>query len=237
MKERLQKIISRAGVASRRRAEALIDQGRVTVNGELAALGMTADADTDVIAVDGTPLSIRAERTYIMLNKPRGYVTTLRDEKGRKHVGMLVRNAGVRLYPVGRLDMYSEGLLIMTDDGEAAYKLMHPSHAVSKTYYAWVTGEDLCGALDAMRKPMTIDGYAIRPAAVENLGAENGCLKLAVTIHEGRNRQIRKMCDMSGFRLHRLMRVAEGKMHLDGLKCGEWRHLTPEERHFLQTLL
>ena len=237
MQERLQKLISRAGVSSRRRAEELIIQGRVTVNGLVACLGMTADERVDVIAVDETPLSIRAERTYIMLNKPRGYVTTLKDEKGRKNVAMLVQDAGLRLYPVGRLDMYSEGLLIMTDDGEAAYKLMHPSHDVEKTYLLLVTGDNLDSSVDAMSAPMEIDGYNIRPAKIEKLGFNNRGLKLSVTIHEGRNRQIRKMCEKCGLKLHRLMRVSEGNLHLTGLKCGKWRHLTPDEMRYLQSLM
>ena len=237
MQERIQKIISRAGVASRRAAEQLISDGCVTVNGLVAQLGQTADADVDIIAVNGAPISIREERTYIMLNKPQGYVTTLSDEKGRKDVSMLVKDAGVRLYPVGRLDMYSEGLLLMTDDGEIANKLMHPKHTVNKTYHAWVTGDDMEKSLHDMAQSMDIDGYRIRPAGIEKLGEESGKLKIAVTIHEGRNRQIRKMCSKCSLKLHRLMRVSEGELSLGELKCGKWRYLTDEELHYLQGLL
>ena len=150
---------------------------------------------------------------------------------------MLVKDAGVRLYPVGRLDMYSEGLLIMTDDGEIANKLMHPKHVVDKTYHAWVTGEDVEKSLHKMAQSMDIDGYRIRPAGIEKLGEENGKLKIAVTIHEGRNRQIRKMCEKCSLKLHRLMRVSEGQLRLGTLKCGKWRHLTDEELQYLHGLM
>ena len=237
MQERIQKIISRAGAASRRKAEELIVQGRVTVNGCAAVLGQTADAASDVIAVDGVPVSIQEQRTYIMLNKPQGYVTTLSDEKGRKNVAMLIRGAGVRLYPVGRLDMYSEGLLLMTDDGEVANRLMHPAHVVEKTYYAWVTGENMDHAVENMGRSMVIDGYRIQPAKIRQLGTDGGREKLEVTIHEGRNRQIRKMCAQCGLRLHRLQRVREGKLELGSLPCGQWRKLTENEIQYLQGLL
>ena len=155
MKERLQKLISSAGLASRRAAEELIKQGRVKVNGETASLGMSADPELDDIRVNGKRLRISGTRVYIMLNKPRGYVTTLSDEKGRKTVAELVKGAGRRLYPVGRLDLNSEGLLIMTDDGEAANALMHPSHEVGKTYRVTVSGREPEAAvreLEALRE-------------------------------------------------------------------------------------
>lgn len=237
MQERLQKIISRAGAASRRRAEALINEGRVTINGKTATLGMSADAGADVIAIDGTALTFRQERTYVMLNKPQGYVTTLSDEKGRRDVSMLVRDTGVRLYPVGRLDMYSEGLLIMTDDGAIANALTHPSHVVEKTYHAWVTGEDLEVSLRNMGKSMDIDGYIIKPAKIEKLGTQQNTVKISITIHEGRNRQIRKMCMLCNLKLHRLMRVSEGDIFLGDLRSGAWRHLSEEELLYLQSLM
>lgn len=236
MLERLQKILSRAGVCSRRGSEALLNAGRVSVNGEIAAVGMSADIECDVIAVDGVPLSVSAERVYIMLHKPRGYVTTLSDEKGRKDVSMLVEDAGKRVYPVGRLDMQSEGLLLMTDDGDIAYKLMHPSHEIDKTYNAWVTGDALQKSFEDMRKSMDIDGYMIKPAVVRLLRYEGEWAVLAITIHEGRNRQIRKMCDKCGLKLHRLVRISEGELRLGTLKCGAWRHLTTEELRYLQEL-
>ena len=167
MKQRLQKLISAAGLASRRKSEELIKMGKVTVNGIPAALGDSADPDTDVICVDGKLLAKCEERTYIMLYKPRGYVTTLKDEKNRRCVSELVKGLGVRLYPVGRLDMYSESLLIMTDDGDFANRLMHPSSETSKTYHAWISGKCSETSLKVLRSPLVIDGYKIHPAEVD----------------------------------------------------------------------
>lgn len=164
MKERLQKLISSAGLASRRAAEEMIKQGKVKVNGTTATLGMSADPDADVITVNGKRLRIAEDRVYIMLNKPRGYVTTLSDEKGRKTVAELVKGAGRRLYPVGRLDLNSEGLLIMTDDGEAANALMHPSHEVVKTYRVTVEGREPEAAIEALEALREVEGEPIRPA-------------------------------------------------------------------------
>ena len=224
MLQRLQKLISEAHVASRRAAEQLLLNGRVTVNGAVASLGQSADPARDTVCVDGVPLSFSAQHTYILLNKPRGYVTTLSDEQGRRTVAELVQDAGVRLYPVGRLDLNSDGLLLMTDDGALAHALMHPSHAVEKTYRVTVEG-DVPAALETLRSPMPIDGKPIRPAQVEQLGAQT----ISVTIHEGRNRQVRKMCDAAGLRVRRLTRVREGPLSLGDLAPGAWRHLTPEE--------
>lgn len=229
MKERIQKIISASGFASRRAGEELLRGGRVTVNGITAALGDSADAETDAICVDGKPLCRPAEKTYIMLNKPRGYVTTLKDEKGRRCVSDLISGAGVRLYPVGRLDMYSEGLLIMTDDGDFANRMMHPSSEIKKTYHAWLEGECSEGSLRILRSPMMIDGCMISPAQVDILHKDADYTKLAVTIHEGRNRQIRKMCKAAGVKLTRLKRVAEGGLQLGSLETGHWRYLSGDE--------
>lgn len=234
MKERLQKIISSSGVASRRAGEELIKAGKVSVNGVTAKLGDSADIDIDTICVDGLILNRQEKRTYIMLNKPRGYVTTLSDEKGRHCVSELVAEVGTRVFPVGRLDMYSEGLLIMTDDGELANKLMHPSAEVNKTYHAWIEGECSGEALAKLSSALVIDGYKIKPAEVEILHAHSEYTQLSITIHEGRNRQIRKMCAMCGLKLNRLMRVSEGSLQLGGLKAGKWRYLTETE---LQELL
>lgn len=234
MKQRLQKIISSAGLASRRKAEELIAAGEVTVNGTVAALGESADPDTDLICVSGRPLTRPEKKTYIMLNKPRGYVTTLKDEKNRRCVSELVRDAGVRLYPVGRLDMYSEGLLIMTDDGDFANKLMHPSHRTDKIYHAWISGKCSEDSLRTLSSALVIDGYKINPAEVSVLSRSENETKLSITIHEGRNRQIRKMCAASGLKLIRLKRVAEGKLLLGDLKPGCWRHLEPDELQEIQ---
>ena len=234
MKQRLQKLISAAGMASRRRSEELIKMGKVTVNGIPASLGDSADPETDIICVDGRLLAEPAERTYIMLYKPRGYVTTLKDEKNRRCVSELVRDVGVRLYPVGRLDMYSEGLLIMTDDGDFANKLMHPSHRTDKVYHALISGKCSEDSLRTLSSALVIDGYKISPAEVSVLSRSENETKLSITIHEGRNRQIRKMCAASGLKLIRLKRVAEGKLLLGDLKPGCWRHLNHDELQEIQ---
>lgn len=234
MKQRLQKIISGAGLASRRAAEEMILAGRIRVNGETAGLGMSANPETDEITVDGKKLKMNAEKVYIMLNKPRGYVTTLSDEKGRRTVAELVADAGRRLYPVGRLDLNSEGLLIMTDDGEAANALMHPSHNVAKTYRVEVEGENIEDACGVLRSPLVIDGYRIRPAEVAAVGSGAGRTALEITIHEGRNRQVRKMCELAGLRVLRLTRVSEGELRLGSLQTGKWRYLTDKETDYVR---
>ena len=233
MKERLQKIISASGLMSRRAAEELIAAGKVSVNGVTAALGDKAEAGIDRILVDGKALPSAGEKIYIMLNKPRGYVTTLSDEKGRKNVSELVKELGTRLYPVGRLDMYSEGLLLMTNDGDFANRLMHPSHQVDKCYHTWVKGEDMGWAVELLRCPMEIDGYVTSPAQVDILELKGEEALLGITIHEGRNRQVRKMCEAAGLKVTRLMRVSEGGVELGTLKSGRWRRLTEEELNML----
>ena len=233
MGERLQKILSARGVASRRKAEELIQNGLVTVNGRVAALGDTAEAELDEILVDGRPLPKAENHVYILLNKPRGYVTTLSDEKGRKNAAQLVADCGVRVYPVGRLDMDSEGLLLFTNDGEFANALMHPKHEVKKTYDVWVTGYHPGGEV-LLSKSITLDGYTIRPPKVQLLKAEGQKARFRVTIHEGRNRQVRRMCAMAGMEVRRLVRISEGELSLGDLPLGKWRHLTADEVAALQ---
>lgn len=232
MSERLQKLISAAGLASRRAAERMILDGRVTVNGTPASLGQRADPATDVIQVDGKPLPVRGKKVYIMLNKPRGCVTTLSDEHGRPTVAELVRDAGARVYPVGRLDYDSDGLLLLTNDGDFANALPHPSHEIDKTYRAVVAG-DVAAALPVLRSSMELDGYVIRPARVEVAGDN----VLEITIHEGRNRQVRRMCAAAGLEVRRLTRVAEGPLRLGGLPQGKWRHLTENEIAAVKNLI
>ena len=228
MKERLQKILSARGVCSRRKAEELIEAGCVSVNGVTAVLGSTADPDLDEILVDGRPLPSRQKNVYIMLNKPRGYVTTLSDEKGRPTVLELVQDCGIRVYPVGRLDYDSEGLLLFTNDGEFANAQMHPKHIVDKVYEVWVKGfHDASTAL--LSRPITLDGYTIRRPVVKLLWAEGEKAKFLVTIHEGRNRQVRRMCEAAGMAVTRLRRVAQGNLKLGDLQSGAWRYLTEEE--------
>lgn len=228
MPERLQKILSARGVASRRKAEEMILSGRVTVDGAVAALGDCADPDINVIAVDGQPLPAREKHVYIMLNKPRGYVTTLSDEKGRPNAAQLVADCGLRVYPVGRLDMDSEGLLLFTNDGDFANELMHPKHEVNKTYLVWVTGY-VPGGEVRLSRPITLDGYTIKPPKVILQKAEGSKAMLQVTIHEGRNRQIRRMCEAAGMTVTRLRRIREGAVALGDLPPGKWRCLTSEE--------
>ena len=229
MKERLQKILSARGICSRRRAEELITAGRVTVNGAVAQLGCTADPEVDEILVDGKMLPKQEEYVYIMLNKPRGFVTTLSDEKGRKNAAQLVADCGTRVYPVGRLDMDSEGLLLFTNDGDFANAMMHPKHEVNKTYHVTVRGYSEEG-LEKLKQPVTLDGYTIRKPDVKLLRqGENGQALIEVTIHEGRNRQVRRMCDLAGMQVNRLQRISEGKLKLGNLPKGKWRYLTSAE--------
>ena len=232
MMERLQKILASRGVASRRKAEEMITQGRVTCNGKVAALGESADPEADEILLDGKPLPSKAEYVYIMLNKPRGYVTTLSDEKGRRDVSELVADCGTRVYPIGRLDMDSEGLLLFTNDGEFANMLMHPKHEIEKTYAVWVQDYQP-GREELLRRPITLDGYQIRSPKVELVSAAEDKARLLVTIHEGRNRQVRRMCQSAGMQVARLQRIAEGKLELGKLPLGKWRYLTEHERKLL----
>ena len=228
MKERLQKILSARGVASRRKAEEMIHSGLVTVNGTVAQLGDSADPETDEILVSGTPLPKQEKYIYILLHKPRGYVTTLSDEKGRKNAAQLVADCGIRVYPVGRLDMDSEGLLLFTNDGDFANRLMHPKQEVEKTYEVWVTGYHP-GAEQQLSCPITLDGYTIRPPKVKLLWSEGQKAKFLVTIHEGRNRQVRRMCEAARLHCTRLRRVKEGSLALGDLPLGKWRYLTEAE--------
>lgn len=231
MNERLQKILSSRGVASRRKAEEMIAAGRVRCNGRVCLLGESADPEVDTILVDGKPLPSQGAYVYIMLHKPRGYVTTLSDEKGRKNAAQLVESCGVRVYPVGRLDMDSEGLLLFTNDGEFANMLMHPRHQVDKTYIVTVTGYS-DEALERLKQPVTLDGYTIRKpdAALLRRSQETADkAQLQVTIHEGRNRQVRRMCAMAGMQVQRLIRVSEGAVQLGKLPVGKWRYLTDRE--------
>ena len=234
MEERLQKLISSCGLASRRTAEAWISQGRVTVNGSRAALGDRADLERDRVEVDGVPLRPRTERTYLMLNKPRGYVTTLSDEKGRRTAASLVSGCGRRVWPVGRLDLDSEGLLLFTDDGELTHGLLHPSGEVEKEYLVWVAG-DVDRALPILTAPMELDGEPIAPAQVRAGRRSEGVTQLSVGIHQGKNRQVRRMCAQAGLEVRRLKRVREGRVWLDrALRPGQWRPLTGEELRLLR---
>lgn len=228
MRERLQKILSGRGIASRRKAEQMLQDGQITVNGVPAVLGDAADPELDEILVNGQPLTEQQRSVYILLNKPRGYVTTLSDEKGRPNAAQLVSDCGTRVYPVGRLDMDSEGLLLFTNDGAFANGLTHPKQEVEKVYEVWVSGYQP-GGEEKLARPIVLDGYRIRPPKVVLLSANGDKAKFRVTIHEGRNRQIRRMCVSAGMRCTRLRRIQEGTLRLGNLPCGAWRYLTAEE--------
>ena len=226
--ERISKILSAYGVCSRRTAEEWIRCGRVVVNGVAAELGQKADAERDKICIDGKLLGIREPFCYIMLHKPRGYITTVSDEKGRRTVMDLLADAPGRVWPVGRLDMDSEGLLLLTNDGELTNQLLHPRHEVEKVYEVWVSG-DLKAAVPKLRNMRILEGEAIaRPGVyVRRAGSEDGVLSMV--IHEGKNRQIRRMCASVGLQVRRLKRVREGAVSLGRLPRGKWRFLTEEE--------
>lgn len=226
--ERLQKILSARGVASRRAAEAWIQAGRVSVNGRTAVLGDTADPEKDDIRVDGKQLPRQEKLLYLMLHKPRGYVTTLHDEKGRPDAARLVADCGARVYPIGRLDMDSEGLLLFTNDGAFANLLMHPSHEVEKAYEVLVSGFSP-EKLPLLERPIVLDGYCIRPPKVRLLESTGQKARLEVVIHEGRNRQVRRMCQAAGMEVLRLKRTREGSLTLGDLPAGKWRSLTQAE--------
>lgn len=224
MEERLQKLLSAAGVCSRRQGEEYLLAGRVTVNGRTARLGDKADPERDAVALDGVALSRPSGHTYLMLHKPTGYVTTLSDEKGRPTVAQLVADCGVRVWPVGRLDYDSEGLLLLTDDGALTNRLTHPRHNIEKEYHVTVTG-DVDAALPILRGRLELDGQLLAPAVVERLGPR----RLSIVIHQGKNRQVRRMCALAGLRVTRLVRVREGSLLLGSLPSGTWRRLTVEE--------
>ena len=228
MEERLQKFLSSRGIVSRRSAERYIQDGRVTVNGVLAQLGMKVDPERDSVTVDGKPLRQPEAFRYLMLHKPRGFVTTLSDERGRRTAAELVRGCGTRVYPVGRLDRDSEGLLLFTNDGELMQRLIHPKYEVDKLYRVTVRGDWEKG-VPLLRQMRVLEGEPIAPAQVELLRAEDGCAVLHITIHEGKNRQIRRMCRQAGLTVLRLERLAEHGILLGNLPCGKCRALTDKE--------
>lgn len=228
MKERLQKLLSSAGVCSRRMAEKYIMAGRVRVNGVVARLGDKADPEEDQVTVDGKILRWEAKKVWLLLNKPRGYVTTLSDEKGRKTASELVQDCGYRVWPVGRLDLDSEGLLLFTNDGEGTNRLLHPSHEVEKEYLVVVEG-DVRKAIPILNGTMKLDGDVLALAKVRLIRSTEEGGELSVVIHQGKNRQVRRMCAQAGLEVKRLKRVREGALLLGNLPVGRWRWLTGEE--------
>lgn len=234
-KIRLQKFFTDMGIMSRRASEKVIEAGNVKVNGQIAKLGDKVDPENDTIVYNGKVIKPSSEKKrYIMLNKPLGYVTTTSDEKGRKTVLSLVKEAGERLYPIGRLDMYSEGLLILTNDGELTNRLTHPKHNMNKVYSVIIKGEISPDVLHTLNSPMEIDGYKLKPVKVRVVSLKNGNSNTLFTLSEGRNRQIRKMCDACGLTIMRLTRISIGKLKLGELERGKWRDLTPSEIAYLK---
>ena len=231
---RLQKLLSMAGVASRRAAEQLILEGRVMVNGDVVmTLGTKADPAQDDIRVDGRRIRFDTRQRYIVLHKPKGYVTTRKDPEGRKTVMELLTGVREYVYPVGRLDFETDGLLLMTSDGDLAAKLMHPSHEVERVYDAIVVGAPTDDELEKLRRGVYLDGRRTAAASVRR-GSTTGkgqkqLTKLTITLHEGRNRQVRRMCASVGHPVRRLTRVRMGPITLGDLRPGQWRDLTPKE--------
>lgn len=226
---RLQKYMAECGIASRRKSEELIAQGSVKVNGRTASIGDKIDPIKDIIAVNGRRIAKEKKDYYIMLHKPRGFITTMSDEMGRKCVAELVSDVGARIYPVGRLDRDSEGLLLLTNDGEFANMMMHPKHHVPKTYRVTVRPSITDEQLDAFATGIMIDGRMTAPAEVRVLVKEPGRVVLEIVLREGRNRQIRKMCEELELEVARLKRISMGSVKLGMLPQGKWRELTPEE--------
>ncbi len=232
---RLQKYFTDCGVLSRRAAEEQIKLGRVLVNGETATLGTLVEPSCDRVEWNGKIIIPMCDETVcVMLNKPRGYVTTMSDEKGRKNVSMLVSNLKMRVYPIGRLDMDSDGLLLLTNDGELTNILTHPRHEIPKIYHVKVKGGVMPEQLDLLGKEMVIDGYKIQPVKVTVLSRALDSTVLEMTLFEGRNRQIRKMCDKAGLKIGKLTRVAIGNINLGSLPVGKWRRLTKAEVAYLK---
>ncbi len=233
-KVRLQKFIADAGLMSRRAAEAEIEAGKVSVNGHVATVGTKIDPRADIVTYRGRQIKHeKRKHTYIMLNKPRGYLSTTSDDRGRKCVLDLLDGVEARVYPVGRLDMISEGLILLTDDGVLKNRLTHPSHSIGKVYRVKVAEEVSEGQLEILTSPLTIDGYTIQPVDVLITSKDEGGTVLKMTLFEGRNRQIRKMCEAAGLTVKRLSRVSIGNIKLDGLPMGKWRYLEDSEVDYL----
>lgn len=231
---RLQKFIADAGLMSRRAAEEEIKSGNVSVNGHVAELGMKIDPKHDVVAYRNKRIVYEKRNyTYIMINKPRGYLSSTTDDRGRKCVTDLLDGVDARVYPVGRLDLVSEGMLLLTDDGELKNRLTHPSHSLPKLYRVKVSGSVSAEQLERLSSPMIIDDYEIKPVTVNVGEIDEGGTVLKMTLVEGRNRQIRKMCEQVGLTVKRLSRVSIGTLKLNSLPVGKWRYLTPDEVEYL----
>ncbi len=234
---RLQKYLAECGVASRRGAEALIRDGRIKVNGKtIREMGVKIDEENDVVEFDEARVKPQTKMVYIMLNKPVGFVTTVSDDKGRDTVMSLVSDIPIRIYPVGRLDYDTEGLLLMTNDGDLTYKITHPKNNVEKTYVAEVSGNISMDTIIRLRSGVVVDGVKTSPAKVEVVGATRLGTKLKITIHEGRNRQVRKMFEAVGCVVKRLVRTEEAGLKLGHVPLGRWRKLTEPEINMLKKI-
>lgn len=232
---KIQKYFSDCAIMSRRAAEEEIKKGKVTVNGALATLGLRIDPEHDVVIYKGRKiLPPKREKTYVLLNKPRGIVTTLSDEKGRPTVLSLLNGLNTRVYPIGRLDFNSDGLLLLSDDGDLTYKLTHPRHKIPKIYHVTVKSAVSEEQLKKLSSALVIDGYKIQPVTTEIIKKEPSSTTLKMTLFEGRNRQIRKMCALCGLTVTRLTRVSIGTISLGNLPTGKWRYLTEAEIEYLK---
>lgn len=226
---RLQKFLAHCGVASRRKAEEYIRNGKVKVNGVIVTEMGTTVTEKDRVEVNGKLVRLEKKKAYILMHKPRGYVTTVHDPEGRKTVLDLIDGVKERVYPVGRLDYDSSDLILLTNDGKLAHRLMHPKYEILKVYIAVVKGKPSSNAIRQLEKGMRIDNHTTAPAFVRVLENYTNKTKLEITIHEGRNRQVRKMCESIGHPVIRLKRVAFGSLLLGNLKPGQWRYLTDNE--------
>ena len=233
---RINKYIASCGVASRRKAEEIILDRRVKVNGEIVSeLSFNIDENKDIVEIDGKVISLSENHVYIVVNKPEGYITTVKDQFDRPSVLDLVTDIKERVYPIGRLDYETSGLLILTNDGDLTYKLTHPKHEIDKTYVALVKGQPTYEELKNFRDGLEIEDYKTAPAKIRvvDVNEEKNYSKCEIKIHEGRNRQVRKMCKAINHPVLRLRRIAMGEIRLKGLKVGEYRHLTKEEIEYL----
>jgi pseudouridine synthase len=230
VQERLQKVLAKAGIASRRKAEELIRQGRVKVDGRVVTeMGIQVDPDQQQIEFDGKPVTVEEKKVYVLLHKPAGYVSTVHDPQGRPIVTELIRDIKERVFPVGRLDLDTEGALLLTNDGELAQKILHPSFEVNKTYRASVKGRPGKEKVEMLSRGIDIDGQKTWPAQVKLLSVGNTKTTLQITIHEGRKRQVRRMCEAVGHPVLKLKRIAYGKLKLGNLEPGKFRYLSPKD--------
>ena len=234
-KIRLQKFISDAGIMSRRAAETEIEAGHFSVNGHVATVGMKIDPAKDNVTYRGKKIHYRREDyTYILVNKPRGYLSSVSDDRGRKCVTDLIEGLNKRLYPAGRLDLISEGMILLTDDGELKNRLTHPSYSLPKTYRVKVAEQVTEDHIAILTSPLVIDDYEIKPVDVTISSNDESGTVLKFVLYEGRNRQIRKMCEIAGLTVKRLSRVSIGNLKLDGLPIGGWRYLDEKEIEYLK---